>query len=170
MNKIKNKYYLKVAIIFSFLSCLVPLISWHLDLYISECRFIYDDKATIVYFFIFLIQSGINLLCYGLGRCFDFNIRPLIILFSFGDFVFVFFGLWFLFLLAPYGPTDLFAIFKHFDIDLYFIILFLSKFLLIYILKRIDKKISKNSQSISFDSGVHEISVNNTPSNYPTRT
>ena len=125
MNKIKNKYYLKVAIIFSFLSCLIPLRFWH-----------YDDDTIIVYFFIFLIQSGIYLLCYGLGHCLNFNIRPLIILFSFGDFVFVFFGLWFLFLLAPYGPTDLFAIFKHFDIDLYFILLFLSKFLLIYILKR----------------------------------
>ena len=136
MNKIKNLYYLKVAVLFSFLSCFMPIIFWHLYLWIAECRFEYDDKATIVYFFIFLIQSGINLLCYGLGRCFDFNIRPLIILVSFGDFVFVFFGLWFLFLLAPYGPTDLFAIFRHLGIDLYFIILFLSKLLLIYILKR----------------------------------
>lgn len=136
MNEFNNKYYLKVAIIFSFLSCLVPLISWHLHLYISECRFVYDDLLTIVYFYIFLIQSGIYLLCYGMGHWVDNNIRPFIIFFSFGDFVVVFFGSWFWSLIVSMGPIDIFWIFKQVSIDMYFILLFLSKFLLIFILKR----------------------------------
>ena len=133
---IKNKYYFKVAIIFSFLSCLVPLISWHLDLYISECRFIYDDQVTTIYSLLFIIELGLYLVFYGLGRWLDFNIRPLIILVSFSNFCFVFLGLWFVSLMVRMGPIDVFAIFRHLGIDLYFIILFLSKLLLIYILKR----------------------------------
>ena len=135
-NRYKNNYYLKVAIIFSFLSCLVPLISWHLYLYISECRFVYDDTVTIVFFYIFLIQSGLYIVSYGLGRWLDFNIRPLIILFSFGDFVFVFFGLWFWSLVVSIGPVDFLWIFRQVLIDVYFILLFLSKFPLIFILER----------------------------------
>lgn len=140
MNIIKNKYYFKVAIIFSFLSCLVPLISWHLDLYISECSFIYDDLATAIYSLLFIIEVGLYLVFYGLGRWLDFNIRTLIILVSFSDFGFVFLGLWFVSLIVRRGPIDFLAIFSHLGFDLYFILLFLSKFLLIYILKRIDKK------------------------------
>lgn len=140
MNKIKNKYYLKVAIIFSFLSCLIPLISLHLDLYISRSSFIYDDKATIVYFFIFLIQSGIYLLCYGLGHCLNFNIRPLILFFSFGDLVFIL-GLCLLF--SGLGSGDHFAIFKNFGADLYFVQLFMSKFGLKNIMEKVDEKNDK---------------------------
>lgn len=143
MNKIKNLYYLKVAVLFSFLSCFMPIIFWHLYLWIAECRFEYDDKLTIVYFFIFLIQSGIYLLSYGLGRWLNNGIKSLIIFFSFCDFVVVFLGL---LLLSGIAPSNNHNIFSNFGFDLYFILLFLSKFWLIYILKCVDKKIEKEYQ------------------------
>lgn len=148
LNKDCNNYYIKVAILFSFLSCLVPLISWHYYLYTKESIFVYDDFATEIFSFLFLIQSVIYLCCYGLGRWLDFDISPLIFLISSGDFIFVFFGLWIMSIMVSMGPVDIFWIFKQVSIDIYFILLFLSKFLLIFILDRKQNQLREQYRKI----------------------
>ena len=140
MNKIKNKYFLKVAIIFSFLSCLIPIIFWHCYLFALESQFVLDEVVPLVLSVIYLIQSGIYLLCYGLGHCLNFNIRPLISFFSFGDLVFIL-GLCLFF--SGFGSGDNFYIFKNFGMDLYFVQLFISKFGLKNIMEKVDEKNDK---------------------------
>lgn len=129
MNKLNNNYYLTVSIIFSFLTCLVQFIFWQYD--IEKSMFILDDFITGILSIIFLIQSGIYLCCYCLGRALDVNIRPLIILFSFGDLIFI---LGLALIIAGLAPGDDLKPLK--EGWLYFLLLFLSKFLLIFILKR----------------------------------
>ena len=70
-------------------------------------------------------------MCYGLGRMLDFNIRSLITFFSFGDLLFV---LLLTSILSGIGSGDQFGMLK--DYWWYFILLFLSKFLLIYFLEK----------------------------------
>lgn len=134
MNEFNNKYYLKKSIIFSLLSCFVSIIFWLIP-YVDDI-----DMTTIIYCGIFIIQSGIFLLCYGLGHCLDFNIRPLIIFFSFGDLVLILGLGW---VVAGITPGDGLEIFRHFDALLYFVLLFLSKFWLINILKKVDERNDK---------------------------
>lgn len=141
LNKDCNNYYIKVVILFSFLSCLVPIV-----LYIVSYR-VYDEILAAL-ILIYLIQSGLYLAFYGLGRWLDFDISPLIFLISFGDFIFVFFGLWIMSIMVSMGPVDIFWIFKQVSIDIYFILLFLSKFLLIFILDRKQNQLREQYRKI----------------------
>ncbi|MBR5644100.1 MAG: hypothetical protein IKW77_07935 [Salinivirgaceae bacterium] len=141
LNKDCNNYYIKVAILFSILSCLAPIV-----LYIVSYR-VYDEILDAL-ILIYLIQSGLYLAFYGLGRWFDFDISPLIFLISFGDFIFVFFGLCLMSLVVSMGPVDFFGIFRHVSIDIYFILLFLSKFLLIFILDRKQNQLREQYRKI----------------------
>ena len=129
MNKLNNNYYLTVAIIFSFLTCLVQFIFWQYD--IEKSMFILDDFITGILSIIFLIQSGIYLCCYCLSRANNVNIRPAIIIVSFGDLIFI---LGLALMIAGLAPGDDLKPLK--EGWLYFLLLFLSKFLLIFILKR----------------------------------
>ena len=79
MNKLNNNHYIKVSIQFSFWCNFIQIIIYHFGIIIKTGFLGFDVQLAIFLFLIFLIQSGIYLLCYGLGRLFDFNIRPLII-------------------------------------------------------------------------------------------
>ncbi|MBR4264842.1 MAG: hypothetical protein IKQ46_02180 [Bacteroidales bacterium] len=131
MNKLNNNHYIKVSIQFSFWCNFIQIIIYHFGIIIKTGFLGFDVQLAIFLFLIFLIQSGIYLLCYGLGRLFDFNIRPLIIFISFGDFLFISV---FTSILSGIGSGDEFGMFK--DYWWYFILLFLSKFLLIYFLEK----------------------------------
>ena len=131
MNKLNNNYYLTVAIIFSFLTCLVQFIYVHYDIYIEKSMFSLDEFVTGILSIIFLIQSGIYLCCYCLSRAHNVNIRPAIIIVSFGDLIFI---LGLALMIAGLAPGDDLKPLK--EGWLYFLLLFLSKFLLIFILKR----------------------------------
>lgn len=131
MNETKNNYYIKVAFLFAFLSGLMGWAFLHYDTYLSINQFKYDREITTIYVFIFLTISGLNFVLYGLGRLFDFDIRPIIIFISFCEFLFIVGGVWFV---TIFGTGDPILIFRNLCIDLYFIMLFLSRFLLIFIL------------------------------------
>lgn len=129
MNKLNNNHYIKVSIQFSFWCNFIQIIIYHFGIIIKTGFFGFDAQLAIFLFLIFLIQSGIYLLCYGLGRMLDFNIRSLITFFSFGDLLFVLLLTSFLSGLGN-GVKPL----KEYW--WYFILLFLSKFLLIYFLEK----------------------------------
>ncbi len=141
LHKDCNNYYIKVAILFSILSCLAPIV-----LYIVSYR-VYDELLNAL-ILIYLVQIGLYLAFYGLGHWRDFDISPLIFLFSFGDFIFVFFGSWFMSIMVSMGPVDILWIFRQVFIDVYFILLFLSKFLLIFILDRKQKQLREQYRKI----------------------
>ncbi len=146
LNKDCNNYYIKVAILFAFLSELMGWAVHHCAIYSISIEFVHYKEISFLYVLIFFIQFVLYVIFYGLGRLFNFNISLLIIFISFCEFVFVFGGVW---VVSLFGSNDPLFLFRHICFDLYFIILFSSKFLLISIFKR--KKKQLREQYRKFD-------------------